>query len=112
MSKTSVGWSISSDRGKTFKFGGYLPPGKDGNVLAGADSWLAADSEGNFYLQVMSWESPHVIEVYYMDHRSLGKWQKMAIAASGKNVDKPAMSVGPGGESGIACRRSPKSVEI
>ena len=98
----SVGWAISSDRGKTFKFGGYLPQDREGNFLSGADSWLAADGEGNFYLQVMSWESPHVIEVYYMDHRTLGRWQKIAIAASGQYADKPAMSVGSAGQIGIA----------
>jgi hypothetical protein len=98
----SVGWAISLDRGQTFKFGGYLPQDSDGNLLSGADSWLAADGEGNFYLQVMSWESPHVIEVYYMDHRGLGRWQKMTIAASGEYADKPAMSVGSAGQIGIA----------
>ena len=40
----SVGWSISLDRGRTFRFGGYLPQGKSGEILSGADPDSALDA--------------------------------------------------------------------
>ena len=94
----AVGWAISKDRGKTFKFGGYLPESQPAFLPSGADSWLAADAAGNFYLQVLSWQkSSHHIQLYYMDKSNLGKWRKMTDArtldVSKGYLDKPAMAV-------------------
>ncbi len=105
----AVGWAISRDRGKTFRFGGYLPAMGKGVLPSGADSWLATDAKGNFYLQVLSWqEQSHHIQVYLMDHRNLGKWKQMTDAVtsdrtkSGPALDKPAMSVDEAGRIAIA----------
>jgi hypothetical protein len=107
----SVGWAISLNRGQTFKFGGYLPQEKNG-VLLGADSWLAADGAGNFYLQVLSVEEPYEIQVYYMDRHSLGRWQRMSNAATGPghDLDKPSMSVDSEGRIGIAYNSGTSSI--
>jgi len=51
-----IGWAISKDLGKNFKFGGYLPIKQNGENVSGADSWLMADKYGNFYLQVLNWQ--------------------------------------------------------
>src|ERR1700682_5777237 len=40
-SGTAVGWAISKDRGKTVRFGGYLPLAQNDFVASGADSRLA-----------------------------------------------------------------------
>ena len=104
----AVGWAMSKDRGKTFSFGGYLPESQPNIVPSGADSWLAADAEGNFYLQVLSWQKQtHQIQLYYMDHDNLGKWRKMPdalisdIANGGASLDKPAMAIDGVGRIGI-----------
>lgn len=94
----AVGWAISRDRGQTFKFGGYLPESQTTFLPSGADSWLAADAAGNFYLQVLSWQkSSHHIQVYFMDKNNLGKWRKMTDARTLDVIkgylDKPAMAV-------------------
>lgn len=100
---TTVGWAISSDRGKTFKFGGYLPLNKDGEPFEGADPILATDSEGNFYFSVLSWGvKPYEIQFYYMSRQNPGKWEKMSIAAIGESADKPSISVESEGNIGIA----------
>ncbi len=106
----SIGWAISLNRGRTFRFGGYLPQGKSGEILSGADSWLVADEEGNFYLQMVSLEGPNEIQVYYMDRHDLGKWQRMANAATGENLDKPSISVDWEGRIGIAYNSGTSSI--
>jgi hypothetical protein len=98
----SVGWAISLDRGKTFKFGGYLPQNEAGGVFTGADSWLAADGAGNFYLEVLSGDSPQEMRLYYMDHQNLGRWQRMTNIVEGGGLDKPAISALPDGRVGVA----------
>ena len=106
----SIGWAISLNRGRTFRFGGYLPQGKSGAILSGADSWLAADGEGNFYLQVLSLEGPNEIQVYYMDRHDLGRWQRMSNAATGDGLDKPSMNVASEGRIGIAYNSGTSSI--
>src|SRR5438552_7450855 len=54
LSGTAVGWAISKDRGRTFRFGGYLPLAQNDFVAAAADSRLAVDEEGNFFLEILS----------------------------------------------------------
>jgi len=96
---TAVGWSISKDRGKTFQFGGYLPPAGNDFACAGADSRVAADQDGNFYLEILSWQkSSHIIQCYAMERKSPGRWRKLPDAvirdqAKGDGADKPAMCV-------------------
>lgn len=104
----AIGWAISSDGGKTFKFGGYLPEQKPNVAPSGADSWLATDSNGDFYLQVLSWqEKTHHIQIYFMPHDKPGKWEKLPdavfsdVAAGGETLDKPAMAVSNDGKIGI-----------
>jgi hypothetical protein len=106
----SIGWAISLNRGRTFRFGGYLPQAKSGEILSGADSWLAADGEGNFYLQVLSLEGPNEIQVYYMDRHDLGKWQRMSNAATADGLDKPSMSIDSEGRIGVAYNSGTSSI--
>ncbi|MEK6405688.1 MAG: sialidase family protein [Acidobacteriota bacterium] len=99
-SGVAIGWSISTDRGKTFQFGGYLPLAQNDFVPDGADSRLAVDQEGNFFLQILSGqEKSYHIQFYLMEKNNPGKWRKLpdAIAyddSKGEEyLDKPAMSV-------------------
>lgn len=113
---SAVGWAISYNNGKNFNFGGYLPKIDYKSVLRvdGADSWLGTDSNGNFYLQVLSWQdSSDYLFVYYMDGNNLGKWQKRYTVYSDKSVDKPSMYVTPMGQINIVYSRiKDKSEEI
>ena len=104
----AIGWAISKDQGKTFQFGGYLPKGQKKYPPSGADSWLMADGEGNFYLQLLRWHKEiNEIQIYYMDHNHLGKWKRMTdaqVSDSSKgdpSLDKPAMFVDDSGRIGI-----------
>ncbi len=104
---TAVGWSISRDRGKTFQFGGYLPLAQNDFVPAAADSRLAIDQEGNFFLQILSWqEKSRHIQLYLMEKNNPGKWRKLPDAivydkSKGEEyLDKPAMG-GSGNRVGI-----------
>ncbi|MCI0486243.1 MAG: glycoside hydrolase [Blastocatellia bacterium] len=97
---TAVGWSISRDRGKTFQFGGYLPLAQKDFVPAAADSRLAVDREGNFFLEILSWqEKSHHIQLYSMEKNNPGKWRKLPDpvvydrSKGEEYLDKPAMSV-------------------
>ena len=64
----AVGWSRSLDGGRTFEFGGYLPaPGED-EPPSGADSRLAVDAAGNFYLVVLSWYPTRKVLRLYTHH--------------------------------------------
>src|SRR5262245_20672 len=49
---TAIGWSISKDHGRTFSFGGYLPRGDANFATSGADSRLAVDERGDFFLEL------------------------------------------------------------
>lgn len=104
----AIGWAISKNGGKTYQFGGYLPKEQKDYSPDGADSWLMADGEGNFYLQLLSWHKEiDEIQIYYMDHSHLGKWKKMTdalVSDSSKgdpSLDKPAMFVDDSGRIGI-----------
>lgn len=104
----AIGWAISKDQGKTFQFGGYLPKGQKKYPPSGADSWLMADGEGNFYLQLLRWHKEiNEIQIYYMDHNHIGKWQRVTDAlvsnrSKGESsLDKPAMFVDSTGRIGI-----------
>ncbi len=96
---TAVGWSISNDRGKTFQFGGYLPLAEDDFVSAGADSRLAVDQEGDFFLEILSWQKKsHHIQIYVMERTNPGRWRKLPDAmiydqSKGEGADKPAIGV-------------------
>ena len=99
----AVAWAISRDAGKSFRFGGYLPAASQDQVPSGADSWVVADAQGNFYLQVLSWQ-PNLmtIYVYFMDRGDLGNWQRVSKAAEvntagGAFLDKPALIVDDAG---------------
>src|SRR4029077_19232804 len=41
----AIGWAISKDRGRTFRFGGYLPRAGEAPTPSGADSTLIARCE-------------------------------------------------------------------
>ena len=97
---TAVGWAISKDRGKTFRFGGYLPPAQNDFVASAADSRLAVDAEGNFFLEILSWQakSKH-LQLYMMPGNAAAEWRKLTdlvvyeMSKGEEYVDKPAMSV-------------------
>jgi hypothetical protein len=73
---------------------------------------LAADGKGNFFLQVLSWETPHEIQLYYMDHQNLGRWQRISNAVTGDGLDKPAMSVDSEGRIAIAYNSDTSSIHF
>ncbi len=102
---SAVGWAISYNNGQNFNFGGYLPKIDEKSVLRvdGVDSWLGTDSNGNFYLQVLSWQDrSHYLFVYYMDGNNLGKWEKRYTVYSDKLIDKPSMNVTSTGQINIS----------
>jgi hypothetical protein len=96
---TAIGWAISKDRGKTFRFGGYLPLAQNDFVASAADSRLAVDAEGNFFLEILSWQekSKH-LQLYVMPN-GVAEWRKLPdlvvyeMSKGEEYVDKPAMSV-------------------
>src|SRR3989442_298923 len=100
LSGTAVGWAFSKDRGRTFRFGGYLPVAQADFVVAAADSRLAVDAEGNFFLEILSWQakSQH-LQLYIMPRNAAAEWRKLPEpvvyeASRGKELgDKPAMSI-------------------
>ena len=97
---TAVGWAISKDHGKSFRFGGYLPVTENHFVASGADSRLAVDAEGNFFLEILSWQakSRH-LQLYLMPKSAQSEWRKLSepsVYESSKGeeyLDKPAISV-------------------
>jgi hypothetical protein len=97
---TAVGWAISKDRGKTFRFGGYLPLAQNDFVAEGGDSRVAVDAEGNFFLEILSWQAKsHHLQLYMMPVNGLAEWRKLPdlvvyeMSKGEEYVDKPAMSV-------------------
>jgi hypothetical protein len=96
---TAVGWAISKDGGKTFRFGGYLPLAQNDFVASAADSRLAVDAKGNFFLEILSWQekSKH-LQLYVMTN-GVAEWRKLPdlvvyeMSKGEEYVDKPAMSV-------------------
>ncbi|MGE3466692.1 MAG: hypothetical protein AB7J13_07140 [Pyrinomonadaceae bacterium] len=105
----AVGWAYSTDRGRSFKFGGYLPTKSDEIIPSGADSWLVVDQAGNFFLQVLSWQAKKThLQVYSMPATEFGKWTKLpdaAVADQAKGdaqIDKPAMAIDDSGRLGVA----------
>jgi hypothetical protein len=97
---TAVGWAISKDRGTTFRFGGYLPLAQNEFVVSAADSRLAVDAGGNFFLEILSWQakSKH-LQLYMMPRSTAPEWRKLPdpvvyeMSKGEEYVDKPAMSV-------------------
>ena len=87
---TCIGWAISYDYGHTFKFGGYLSKTEKGSY-DGADSWLSKDSDGNFYLQVLSFTK--AVHLYFMDSNNLGHWVKLTDPVVSKSADKPFLHI-------------------
>ena len=69
-------------------------------VVAAADSRLAVDAEGNFFLEILSWQakSQH-LQLYIMPRNAAAEWRKLPEpvvyeASRGEElVDKPAMSI-------------------
>lgn len=109
---TSAAWAISRDRGRTFEFGGFLPPSGPDLPPAGADTWLAADARGRFYLQVLSWyDDRHELRLFTMDPARDPAWEERpAVAVSDRAqgepvLDRPAMHVSPDGAVTIAYRQ-------
>ena len=97
---TAVGWAISKDRGRTFRFGGYLPLAQKDFIASGADSRVAVDAEGNFFLEILSWQAKsHHLQLYMMPRNAAAEWRKLPEPlvyekAKGEELlDKPAMSV-------------------
>lgn len=85
-----IAWSSSSDGGRSFKFGGYMPG------ASGADSWLSATRSGEILLQVLSWSTAEqTITVYALTPGLEQAWTRRGVAAGGtpeSRVDKPAMA--------------------
>lgn len=105
---TAVAWAYSRDAGKTFRFGGYLPEAVAGQAPDAADSQIVTDAEGNFYLEILSWQkTSQSIFVYFMDHRDIGRWQRFTSAATvdsshGALLDRPFLSIDRSGILGLA----------
>jgi len=73
------GWAISTDKGKSFQFGGYVPQFERPDKYTAADSWLQRDDQGNFFLNILSWEKEKsVMHLYHMNKRNLGVWKKVS----------------------------------
>lgn len=85
-----IAWAISYDFGNTYQFGGYLSKGENG-VYRGADSWLAKDSKGNFYLQVLAFNE--ALHLYFMDRNALGEWVRLPDPVTSKHADKPFLHI-------------------
>ncbi len=103
---TAAAWATSRDAGKTFQFGGYLPPATADQAPDAADSQIVTDGEGNFYLEILSWQrTSHTIFIYFMDHKNIGQWQRVVPAvttgfdsaatgaAQGAFLDRPFLSI-------------------
>lgn len=96
---TNIGWAISEDRGKTFRFGGYLPLAQGDPATPAADSRLAVDGEGNFFLEALSWQGQFTKLQLYVMPNNAAEWRKLpdpVVYEKSKGeeyVDKPAMSV-------------------
>jgi hypothetical protein len=102
--KTAVGVSVasafSSDGGRSFQFGGYLPG------TSGADSWLSTTGRDEILLQVLSWDSDkQAISIYALTPGPDRAWALRGVAAGGTPgapVDKPAMATAGDDWVGIA----------
>jgi hypothetical protein len=99
----AIGWSLSRDAGQTFRFGGYLPEISSGRVPSGADSQIVTDEQGNFYLEVLTWQqASQAILIYFMNHQAIGSWQRVTTAVSvdsrtGAFLDRPSLRWDPDG---------------
>ena len=113
----AVGWAVSRDNGKSFRFGGFLSQSGEKPKLKvdGSDSWVGADASGNFYLQVLRGNGNKLF-VYYMDHRNLGRWKKKHVAFSGRSpaetCDKPCMDITPPGKINLSFSYCPPTGPI
>lgn len=116
---TAVAWAFSRDAGKTFTFGGYLPEMTSNQAPAAADSQIVTDTQGDFYLEILSWQkASHVIFLYFMDHKEMGRWQRVTRAvavdtAQGIFLDRPFLSIDDAGRLSLAFTKgSGKEQEI
>jgi len=111
----AVAWALSRDRGQTYRFGGYLAPGP-GSVVSGADSRLATDEAGRFFLLVLQWlEGQQTLRFYRTDSAAFGTWEEMAApdTTSGEpHIDKPALAVGRDGRIAIAYDRGKRTAIV
>lgn len=90
----AIGWSISTDRGKTYRFGGYLAPGAKESV-SGADSRLAVAGNGDFLLLVLQWEAGRqALRLYAMNPTNEKEFREVTTVAATTGdpyIDKPSL---------------------
>lgn len=115
---THLGWAISRDRANTFEHGGYLPDSGPCAAPSGADSWLATDDDGNFYLQALSrCGGRFSIRIFRLNPEMDADWHELTPAvltdptAGEPQVDKPSMSVAPDGTIDVVYTQLPPSGE-
>jgi hypothetical protein len=87
-----IGWSKSTNRGRSFDFGGYLPSVEMPGGPSGADSWLSTLASGDVLLQLLHWgEDEQEVHVYGLSRHGEAGWTLRGRFA-GENIDKPAMA--------------------
>ncbi len=105
----AVAWAISRDGGASYKFGGYLPAASQDQPPSAADSRLACDAEGNFYLLLLNWtKTGHALRFYVMPRDRRGRWREVASpdkTTSKPSIDKPDLAVTPQGKVAVAYTR-------
>lgn len=92
---TAVAWTISTDRGRTFTFGGYLPRKTESALPSGGDSTVLADRQGDFLLLMLNYqEHSQDLLLYEMERHHPGEWTLRGRFPNTKaEVDRPSMSI-------------------
>jgi hypothetical protein len=102
---TGVGlaWARSTNGGRSFDFGGYLPSPDEATGPSGADSWLAATRNGEILLQLLHWgDDKQEVRVYALPRDGDAGWKPRGVAVTGTRVDKPAMATAGDNWIGVA----------
>jgi hypothetical protein len=92
---TAVAWAVSTNRGKTFSFGGYLPRKTDAALPSGGDSTVLADHQGDFLLLMLNFQAhKQDLLLYEMNRHQTGQWTlRGRFPNTQASVDRPAMSI-------------------
>jgi hypothetical protein len=103
----AVGWAVSRDAGRSFRFGGRLAACA-GGIVSGADSRVVVDPDGNFFALVLSWTTDsQTLRTFRMD-RDFGRWIELSPADRTNGspyLDKPALAASAGGRLAVAYDR-------
>jgi hypothetical protein len=97
-----IGWSKSTNGGRSFDFGGYLPPVEMPGGQSGADSWLATTTAGDVLLQLLHWgKDEQEVQIYALSSDGGADWTLRGSFAGAK-IDKPAMATAGEERVGVA----------